>query len=386
MCSACVVVGRRKIHFRDSVPGRPGPLQSRPSRPVPEIGGSVPDLQLFREMPPPLSDFSCAICLETLHKPAVSHCGHAYCFWCFHRAMGLSTSHCPLCRAELRHFAAICEPLAAYVGVHFPAEAAAREEQTAQQERDEWRTESPVLQPPLGAGTPASFACAGCQRVAVPPAVLTCGHVVCARARGWPTCPVRGCVGFAPSATTGSARDESQPSGPIAICGLIDAILQTDYEDYDTVRAAEFRAECMAECAADAPEASGVELEVNSSCATVGSTAGVAADGAAGGAADGAADGAAEGAADGAADGGVAGGAGDATGGEAGGAAGGAAANRTRSARSTESYTHFGRGCDGCGVYPVRGRCYKCADCSGNGGAAHTLSPPCTPFARTCIV
>ena len=142
----------------------------------------------------------------------------------------------------------------------------------------------------------------------------------------------------------------------------------------------------MAECAADAPEASGVELEVNSSCATVGSTAGVAADGAAGGAADGAADGAAEGAADGAADGGVAGGAGDATGGEAGGAAGGAAANRTRSARSTESYTHFGRGCDGCGVYPVRGRCYKCADCSGNGGAAHTLSPPCTPFARTCIV
>ena len=23
-----------------------------------------------------VEDFSCAICLETLHKPAVNHCGH----------------------------------------------------------------------------------------------------------------------------------------------------------------------------------------------------------------------------------------------------------------------------------------------------------------------
>ena len=27
------------------------------------------------------------------------------------------------------------------------------------------------------------------------------------------------------------------------------------------------------------------------------------------------------------------------------------------------AYVHFGRGCDGCGVYPIEGRCFRCADC-----------------------
>lgn len=31
---------------------------------------------------------------------------------------------------------------------------------------------------------------------------------------------------------------------------------------------------------------------------------------------------------------------------------------------SSETYTHFGRGCDGCGVFPIVGRCYRCEDCS----------------------
>ena len=46
-------------------------------------------------------DFSCAICLELLHKPCVNRCGHAFCFWCFHQAMGLSASHwCADCTLE----------------------------------------------------------------------------------------------------------------------------------------------------------------------------------------------------------------------------------------------------------------------------------------------
>ena len=71
---------------------------------------------------PELDDFSCAICLETLHKPAVNHCGHAFCFWCFHHAMsGLGASHCPLCRASFKHFAGVCQPLHTYLQVQHKA-------------------------------------------------------------------------------------------------------------------------------------------------------------------------------------------------------------------------------------------------------------------------
>ena len=39
------------------------------------VGATVIDPTLT-SMPPNVDDFSCAICLETLHKPAVNHCGH----------------------------------------------------------------------------------------------------------------------------------------------------------------------------------------------------------------------------------------------------------------------------------------------------------------------
>ena len=44
VCSACVVVVEK---YTSGTPSRAVPAQSRPSRPVPKIGGSVPDLQLF---------------------------------------------------------------------------------------------------------------------------------------------------------------------------------------------------------------------------------------------------------------------------------------------------------------------------------------------------
>ena len=46
VCSACVVVVEK---YTSGTPSRAVPAQSRPSRPVPEIGGSVPDLQLFSQ-------------------------------------------------------------------------------------------------------------------------------------------------------------------------------------------------------------------------------------------------------------------------------------------------------------------------------------------------
>lgn len=44
-------------------------------------------------------------------------------------------------------------------------------------------------------------------------------------------------------------------------------------------------------------------------------------------------------------------------------------------------YIHFGRGCDGCGVYPIEGRCYKCADCSEQIG--YDAITPHTPLCLT---
>mgnify|MGYP001216556073 CR=1 FL=1 len=97
----------------------------------------------------PLDDLKCAICLETLHKPCVNHCGHAFCFWCFHHAMGgLGASQCPLCRAPFKHFAAVCAPLHAYLQLTFPEVAAERDAATKVQEKTEWNAESPDLPPP----------------------------------------------------------------------------------------------------------------------------------------------------------------------------------------------------------------------------------------------
>merc|ERR1719502_1005427 len=153
-------------------------------------------------MPPDVNDFCCAICLETLHKPAVNHCGHSFCFWCFHHAMsGLGASHCPLCRSPFKHLPAVCQPLHTYMTLTFPAVAAERDVATKEQEKNEWYAESPDLPDPpeemLSGSIPPSggFTCAGCGQVAAPPAVLTCGHIVCARAGiGWPSgCPAEGC-------------------------------------------------------------------------------------------------------------------------------------------------------------------------------------------------
>ncbi|CAM6107353.1 unnamed protein product [Calypogeia fissa] len=56
--------------------------------------------------------FLCFICLELVHKPVVNACGHLFCFWCVHQAMSTDTeSYCPLCRNPYMHFPRVCEQL-----------------------------------------------------------------------------------------------------------------------------------------------------------------------------------------------------------------------------------------------------------------------------------
>ena len=271
------------------------------------------------------------------------------------------------------------------------------------------------------------FECVGCGQLAAPPAVLSCGHVVCAREEGWSACPQPGCGTYTPYTATivaatcnhialsplltddlcdrhdvcmllvrGIAVGGRQP-GAVVACGLADSILRTESPSvYEAALARNPR--CSA---APAPVPSAVEaartgarppmnhaelvgrivllhslssaagqllnglqgqivswdadserfevkLEVEGAASRTvrvrtanlripmeellaANAEGSAADSPASSAAsDQASAGAQEGAADSA---------------------------------STATYVHFGRGCDGCGVYPMVGRCFNCSDC-----------------------
>ena len=102
------------------------------------------------------------------------------------------------------------------------------------------------------------FECVGCGQLAAPPAVLSCGHVVCAREEGWNACPQPGCGTYTPYTATivaatcnhialsplltddlcdrhdvcmllvrGIAVGGRQP-GAVVACGLADSILRTE--------------------------------------------------------------------------------------------------------------------------------------------------------------
>ena len=197
-----------------------------------------------------VDSFECAICLELLHKPAVNHCGHAFCFWCFHHSMGLASSQCPLCRTPFKHLAAVCKPLHYYLHTRFPSAAAEREEQVKQTEVAEQGAESPDLPVPEAVATGLLlnyFRCAGCNEIAAPPAVLTCGHIVhCYRPGGWKGCPVDGCVGRAPADCT-----------TLATCRLVETILLAELPDYD--------AACSRACSSQEPVSASLGIPDQSS-------------------------------------------------------------------------------------------------------------------------
>ena len=301
---------------------------------------------------------------------------------------GLSASQCPLCRASFKHFSAVCQPLHTYLQVTFPTVAAEREQATKEQERSDWHAESPELPAPpeeMRSGAIAAcsaFMCAGCGSVAAPPAVLTCGHVVCARAGvgGWPSgCPVVGCVGTAPA------------GGSLAVCGVIDELLRAEHVDYEAAlgRGCGLQKDAggdaeAADGGAGVPGASGARSMAAQAAQAAGGE--IATDGealvgksvelhsltsAAGRLLNGrrgvvtAFDAASQrcavalrpvvGTSMGASD-------------EPARTVNARAANLRVAAAEEESgralaYVHFGRGCDGCGVYPIEGRCFRCADC-----------------------
>ncbi|KAL3926652.1 MAG: hypothetical protein SGPRY_003200 [Prymnesium sp.] len=140
---------------------------------------------------------------------------------------------------EVTHFAAVCEPLHWYIQSKYPALSAEREETTKADEA-RWGAESPRLRLIPHAGTAASFACVGCGELALPPAVLTCGHVVLA-SREWASCPLTGCVG------------KGKPK--LAVCGLISSILTHELSP------AELEAEGSRGCCAPAPSAAEQSVE-----------------------------------------------------------------------------------------------------------------------------
>lgn len=56
--------------------------------------------------------FMCCVCLDLLYKPVVLPCGHMSCFWCVHKAMHIFLeSHCAVCRQPYIHFPSICQLL-----------------------------------------------------------------------------------------------------------------------------------------------------------------------------------------------------------------------------------------------------------------------------------
>ncbi|KAL2612901.1 hypothetical protein R1flu_024593 [Riccia fluitans] len=65
--------------------------------------------------------FNCQVCLELVHKPVVNACGHMFCFLCVHFAMNHEgESNCPLCRSPYMHLPRICEQLHFFLLRAFP--------------------------------------------------------------------------------------------------------------------------------------------------------------------------------------------------------------------------------------------------------------------------
>ncbi|XP_036275719.1 E3 ubiquitin-protein ligase RNF125 isoform X2 [Pipistrellus kuhlii] len=50
---------------------------------------------------PPAPSFDCAVCLEVLHRPVRTRCGHVFCRSCIAASLKSSRWTCPYCRAHL---------------------------------------------------------------------------------------------------------------------------------------------------------------------------------------------------------------------------------------------------------------------------------------------
>jgi len=62
-------------------------------------------------------EFICSLCLDLLHDPVLTPCGHSFCRSCISHARGAGYCSCPLCRAQLHSF----DPRAAPVNASLAA-------------------------------------------------------------------------------------------------------------------------------------------------------------------------------------------------------------------------------------------------------------------------
>ena len=120
--------------------------------------------------------FSCPICLDTLHQPAVTRCKHAFCDHCIRRYLHVAswggTRPCPLCRAPVRGAELVADAeLAARVEAHVGTEAHATRAEAVRVQRQAWGMPPPAGQ--QGTAAPAAAAAAAAGVVPAPAETLT---------------------------------------------------------------------------------------------------------------------------------------------------------------------------------------------------------------------
>ena len=95
-----------------------------------------------------IADWKCPVCLEEpMCKPTIPPCGHSLCFWCVHRAMdSFGASACPTCRQSFEHLPDVCVLLHQYLARAFPKQYACRLRETFEEEETkECFSPSPAL-------------------------------------------------------------------------------------------------------------------------------------------------------------------------------------------------------------------------------------------------
>jgi len=80
--------------------------------------------------------FMCCVCLDLLYKPVVISCGHMSCFWCVHKAMHIfRESKCAVCRQPYKHFPSICQLMHHLILKLEPADYKRREKEVLEEEK-----------------------------------------------------------------------------------------------------------------------------------------------------------------------------------------------------------------------------------------------------------
>ena len=256
--------------------------------------------------PAALGDWGCPVCLEgPVCKPVITPCGHLFCFWCGHKSMSfIGASACPLCRFEYTKFPRLCGALHEFLGRAFPGEYRAR---LAALDEDEAEMQHQSPQPAAGAAPAATdaelFRCVRCAGLLFEPVALNCGHLACLAC-----CVGDALAGGGPLPARVDCPECGEPSDLPRPCLQLDGFLKGRFAAEYAASGRESQLDALAALAAEA------------------------------GAGAGGREPAAEG------------------------EAGAAGAGRP-SLLDPDHYTHLGVGCDGCGVYPIVGRRFKCLQC-----------------------